>query len=307
MLQNLVDGQRPSRPSAAGAIDVAQLERELKSAIAGEVRFDAGSRALYATDASNYRQVADRRRDPEERGRRAADGAPVPALRRTGPVARRRHQPVRPVLQRRGGDGFFQVPEQCAGDRPPGQDRAGAARRGARRPAPRGRTAGTDLRARSVHAQPQHARRHDRQQFLRPAFGDGRRDGAQHHRAGRADLRRHPHDGRRHRRARSWTASSPAGGRRARNLSRTAGAARPLRGPDPRALSADPAPRLGLQPAGAAAGERLQPGAGAGRLGRHLRRGAGGDGAPARQPAGTFAAGARLPGCLSRPATMCRK
>ncbi|RZI45010.1 FAD-binding oxidoreductase [Herbaspirillum sp. HC18] len=34
-----------------------QLEAELRRDIAGEVRFDDGSRALYATDASNYRQV----------------------------------------------------------------------------------------------------------------------------------------------------------------------------------------------------------------------------------------------------------
>jgi FAD/FMN-containing dehydrogenase/Fe-S oxidoreductase len=34
-----------------------ELEAKLKSAVRGEVRFDAGSRALYATDASNYRQV----------------------------------------------------------------------------------------------------------------------------------------------------------------------------------------------------------------------------------------------------------
>ena len=33
------------------------LEADLQSAIDGEVRFDDGSRALYATDASNYRQV----------------------------------------------------------------------------------------------------------------------------------------------------------------------------------------------------------------------------------------------------------
>ncbi|HET8596241.1 MAG TPA: FAD-linked oxidase C-terminal domain-containing protein [Castellaniella sp.] len=33
------------------------LARELDGAIEGEVRFDAGSRALYATDGSNYRQV----------------------------------------------------------------------------------------------------------------------------------------------------------------------------------------------------------------------------------------------------------
>jgi FAD/FMN-containing dehydrogenase/Fe-S oxidoreductase len=35
----------------------AELENELKRAVRGEVRFDRGSRALYATDASNYRQV----------------------------------------------------------------------------------------------------------------------------------------------------------------------------------------------------------------------------------------------------------
>src|ERR1700758_3212636 len=33
------------------------LESELGKNIRGEVRFDRGSRALYATDASNYRQV----------------------------------------------------------------------------------------------------------------------------------------------------------------------------------------------------------------------------------------------------------
>src|SRR5690348_3129651 len=50
----------------AGARDVAerqppralfrQVERALAKAIDGEVRFDPGSRALYATDGSNYRQ-----------------------------------------------------------------------------------------------------------------------------------------------------------------------------------------------------------------------------------------------------------
>ena len=34
-----------------------ELENELKSALRGEVRFDRGSRALYATDGSNYRQI----------------------------------------------------------------------------------------------------------------------------------------------------------------------------------------------------------------------------------------------------------
>src|SRR5215471_1687464 len=38
-------------------IDAAAMERSLRQVISGEVRFDAGSRALYATDGSNYRQV----------------------------------------------------------------------------------------------------------------------------------------------------------------------------------------------------------------------------------------------------------
>ena len=38
-------------------INVHALEAELKSAVSGEVRFDEGSRALYSTDSSNYRQV----------------------------------------------------------------------------------------------------------------------------------------------------------------------------------------------------------------------------------------------------------
>jgi len=40
-----------------GDIDVAGLERDLVAEVDGEVRFDAGSRGAYSTDASNYRQV----------------------------------------------------------------------------------------------------------------------------------------------------------------------------------------------------------------------------------------------------------
>ena len=39
------------------AVDAAGLEAELRRTTASEVRFDAGSKALYATDGSNYRQV----------------------------------------------------------------------------------------------------------------------------------------------------------------------------------------------------------------------------------------------------------
>jgi hypothetical protein len=38
-------------------VDAYGLENSLRQAVTGEVRFDAGSRALYATDRSNYRQV----------------------------------------------------------------------------------------------------------------------------------------------------------------------------------------------------------------------------------------------------------
>jgi len=56
------DGQGPTptqRPDAINetTVDIAGLEHALRAAVRGEVRFDDGSRALYATDASNYRQV----------------------------------------------------------------------------------------------------------------------------------------------------------------------------------------------------------------------------------------------------------
>ena len=41
----------------SSSLDAAGLAESLRRAIRGEVRFDAGSRALYATDGSNYRQI----------------------------------------------------------------------------------------------------------------------------------------------------------------------------------------------------------------------------------------------------------
>src|SRR5712692_11239430 len=38
-------------------VDAVSLEAALRRHLRGEVRFDSGSRALYATDGSNYRQV----------------------------------------------------------------------------------------------------------------------------------------------------------------------------------------------------------------------------------------------------------
>src|SRR6266481_5103691 len=39
------------------SVDSSTLEKSLRARVQGEVRFDASSRALYATDGSSYRQV----------------------------------------------------------------------------------------------------------------------------------------------------------------------------------------------------------------------------------------------------------
>src|SRR5690348_3986589 len=51
----------PARPYAVEGpaldIDIARLASALSAEVRGEVRFSEGDRALYATDASNYRQI----------------------------------------------------------------------------------------------------------------------------------------------------------------------------------------------------------------------------------------------------------
>src|SRR5437764_9161862 len=52
--------RRAGLPPVSGANTVSavrEAERALRRSLRGDVRFDAGSRALYSTDASNYRQV----------------------------------------------------------------------------------------------------------------------------------------------------------------------------------------------------------------------------------------------------------
>ncbi|PMS26867.1 FAD-binding and (Fe-S)-binding domain-containing protein [Paraburkholderia rhynchosiae] len=48
---------KPATPFQASTDLLQEVEAELRSALRGEVRFDAGSKALYASDASNYRQI----------------------------------------------------------------------------------------------------------------------------------------------------------------------------------------------------------------------------------------------------------
>ncbi len=49
-------GSPDTRNQRSDTVDPNALAAELRGTIRGEVRFDAGSRALYATDGSNYRQ-----------------------------------------------------------------------------------------------------------------------------------------------------------------------------------------------------------------------------------------------------------
>ena len=161
------------------------------------------------------------------------------AARRADPLARRRHQPRRPVLQRRRRDGLLQVPATSVlWIDPDGSWRGSQPGCVLDDLRDAGREARPDLRARPVDAQPLHARRHDRQQLVRRPLADRPRDRADlrpRRRAGHPDLRRHA-DARRRRRARtSWSGSSAAGGRRGEIYARLQGAPRPVRRPDPRA------------------------------------------------------------------------
>jgi FAD/FMN-containing dehydrogenase len=51
-----VAARRRGFGAAAEQVDRRGLQRALHASVEGEVRFDTASRALYATDASNYRQ-----------------------------------------------------------------------------------------------------------------------------------------------------------------------------------------------------------------------------------------------------------
>src|SRR5689334_3486383 len=53
-IESRLPREREKHPVFSAA---ARLEEELRKRIEGEVRFDDASRAMYSTDASNYRQV----------------------------------------------------------------------------------------------------------------------------------------------------------------------------------------------------------------------------------------------------------
>ena len=284
--------------------------RRCARACRGEVRFDAGSRALYATDASNYRQVPIGvvvPRDDRRRGRRPSRSAARTARR---PVARRRHQPRRAVLQRRGRDRLLEV----HATRSSRSTRARASRASqpgvrARRPA-RARPSSTSSPSAPIPSTHSHC-------TLGGMIGNNS-CGVHSLMAGQGPVRQR----RRARHPAPTTARGCASAHdrdeelRARSSPRAAARARSTRGlralrdryadADPRALPEDSAPRLRLQPRRAAARERLPRRARAGRHRGHLRHRPRGDAAPGPQPAVRVAARARLSRRLRRPATTCR-
>ncbi len=152
------------------------LESELRKSVRGEIRFDAGSRALYSTDSSNYRQIPIGLVVPRD-----ADDviSTVEAARKFGA----------PVLPRGAGTSLA---GQCCNvavvldfskymnnvlEFDP-DERSARVEPGVvlERLAQPGRNASAHLRARPCDAQPLHPGRHDREQLLWYALDHGRKD-----------------------------------------------------------------------------------------------------------------------------------
>ena len=170
-INNQSEIRNPQSEMAAAASDLAS---DLRSAVQGEVRFDAGSRALYATDALQLPPGADRRRHSPRRATMSSQTIAVcRAHRRADSVARRRHQPRRAMLQRRGRHGHVEV-HATACSRSTRSARLARVEPGVvlddlrTRPRAHGLTFGPDP---ATHT-PLHARRHARQQLLRRPLGD---------------------------------------------------------------------------------------------------------------------------------------
>ena len=105
------------RLNVASSVDVGALLNELRRTVNGEVRFRPGDRALYAAPArttASCRSASSSREPSTTWSRRSR----LPRARRADPLARRRHEPRRPVLQRRRRARLLEVPEPDPRDRP---------------------------------------------------------------------------------------------------------------------------------------------------------------------------------------------
>ena len=87
------------------------LAEELVAAIDGEVRFDAGSRAAYSTDASNYRQVPIGVVVPRSIADVDGDRRGMPPTRCPDHQSRWWYEPGRSVHERRRGHRLLEVPQ----------------------------------------------------------------------------------------------------------------------------------------------------------------------------------------------------
>ena len=160
--------------SSTTTLNPGALEADLKYQVDGEVRFDAGSRAIYSTDASNYRQIP--------------IGVVVPktteAVVKTLEIC---HRHGAPVVSRGGGTGlcgqtcnvavvidhskYLNRILEIDPDRKFARVQPGVILDHLRDQAEK---LPPHLRSGPRHPQPQYSRRHDRQQFLRRPFGHGR-------------------------------------------------------------------------------------------------------------------------------------
>ena len=280
-------------------VNVAAIERELRASVDGEVRFSAGDRGLYASDAGNYRMVP--------------LGVVLPKtiddLEQTVAVCRRHGAPI---VARGGGTG---IPGQTVNvavvldfsKYMNGIIEMNAAQRFARvqpgivldelrnAAAAHGLTFGPDPAT------------HNRN-TLGGMIGNNscgihsmmagetvdnideldvvtvRRHSAHRRRNERSGTRAHHSHGRTHR----------------RHLSQAEGAARPARGSDSQRVPDDSAPGLRIQSAGAAAGAGISCRKGSRRDRGHMRHRRRGENEARGQPAGALAPGLRIPRHLRR-------
>ena len=271
------------------------------------MRFGAGDRALYASTGSNYRQVPIGVVIPRTIDDVVATVAVAPRARCADPLARRRHEPGRPV-RATSPSSSTSPSTSTASSRSTRERRLARVQPGVVLDHLRDRGRAPlrpHLRPRSLDARPLHARRDDRQQLLRRPLGDGAvlRPRAAHL-DNVAELEVLTYRGERHARRRTTATESSRraspGTAAARSPTATATQIRER-------YPQDPAPRLRLQPRRAAARERLprRPRARGNR--GHLRHRARGDRSPDRQPAGAAASSSPATSTPRPPPTTCSR
>ena len=167
---------------AATSSPSSQLAAELRKAGLTEVDDSTRRRAEYSTDASLYRVVPQVVAFPRARRRGDRRARRLPDAGRAADRPRRRHVDRRQLRRHRPRARLLPAPQPGPQRRPGsghGHDRA---RHRAGRPAAGGEAGRAAVRPGPVHAQPLHARRHDRQQRvrlpgarLRPHLGQRRR------------------------------------------------------------------------------------------------------------------------------------